>query len=197
MARSERAALGLSIHTGWAACVAASGTLRAPRIVARERIELLPDPDRFVFHRAAELTPAAAERAVALARRAAIARGTAALKRVLTDLRAGGCDPVACAIVAKDGAMPASLADIVGAHPRIHTAEGAFYRDVAGSAAEANGLPTRVVPPGQIDRLAVAAMRMEPSQVATLLAQAGRAAGRPWAKDQKLAALAAWTVLAG
>jgi hypothetical protein len=181
----SRCALGLSVHTGWAACVAASGSLRAPRIEAREEIEMLGDRDRFVFHRAAEMDLAAARRSVASAGTEATERATAAIARLVERVRAAGHAVVACAIVAQTPAMPAALEEIIAAHPRIHAAEGCFYRDVLRRAAEANRLTANVISPRSLDFAAHAA----------LLAEAGRAAGKPWAKDQKLAALAAWSLL--
>jgi hypothetical protein len=181
----DRCAIGLSVHTGWAACVAAGGSLRAPQIDAREEIAILGDADRFVFHRAAKLDLAAAKGSVARAREQALERAAAALGELVARLRAAGHGVVACAIVASGAPMRASLEEILAAHPRIHTAEGCFYRDVLLRAAEANRLPSRIVPPRSLDL----------DGKALLLADAGRAVGKPWAKDQKLAALAAWTVL--
>jgi hypothetical protein len=122
---------------------------------------------------------------VARAREQAVERATAAVAGVVEHLRAAGHEAVACAVVASVTPMPGSLEEIVSAHPRIHTAEGCFYRDVLLRAAEANRLPSRIVPPRSLDL----------DGKALLLADAGRAVGKPWAKDQKLAALAAWTVL--
>jgi hypothetical protein len=181
----DRCAIGLTVHTGWAACVAAGGSLRAPRIDAREEIEILGDADRFVFHRAASLDPGAAKSAVARAREQALERATASVARVVEHLRAAGHEAVCCAIVAGRAPMPPSVEEIVAAHPRIHAAEGCFYRDVLLRAAEANRLPSRIVPPRSLGL----------DGKAPLLADAGRAVGKPWARDQKLAALAAWTVL--
>jgi hypothetical protein len=178
----ERCAIGLSIHTGWAACVAAAGSLRAPRIEAREEIEMLGDADRFVFHRAAEMDLAGAQRSVARADAQATERATAAIARLIE--RLAGREIVGCAIVAKETPMLA-LEQIISAHPRIHAAEGRFYRDVLRRAVEANRLEARIVSPGALDLIGSA----------SVLADAGRAAGRPWGKDQKIAALAAWSLL--
>ena len=52
-------ALGISIHTGWAACVVAGGSLAKPEIFANEVIEILDDSERFCFHMAAEMQRAA------------------------------------------------------------------------------------------------------------------------------------------
>jgi hypothetical protein len=170
-------ALGLSVHTGWARCVLAGGSLRAPRLLAREPFEMLPDPERFVFHRAAEMGGPEAARFVASTRERAILAARTALSRL------AGAGVVGCAVVAKAGAMPEAIEDIVGAHPRIHTAEGFFYRDALLAAAAACGLAARVVAPREVDVKAPG------------LAEVGRAVGRPWDRDEKIASLAAWRVL--
>jgi hypothetical protein len=172
-----RLALGLSVHTGWAACVLASGGIRAPHIAARERMDLLDDPERFVFHRASEMKRADAERAITLAEKNARARAAAAIRRL-----AEGRDVGWCAIAAKAGPMP-DLDAILASHSRIHAAEGIFYRDVLVAAAKENGLATQVVPPTRLDPNAPA------------LVGVGRIVGRPWNRDWKVAALAAWHVL--
>lgn len=178
-------AIGLSVHTGWAACVAAGGSLRAPRIEARLEIEMLGDSERFVFHRAEELEVPEARLWVARLEEQATDRAIAAIARLVEDLRRADQDVVACAIVAKETPLPVSLEEILATHQRIHGAEGCFYRDVLRRAAEANRLRVRIVSPKALDVAAAAA----------LLADAGRAVGKPWARDQKFAALAAWSVL--
>jgi hypothetical protein len=183
----DRCAIGVSVHTGWAVCVAAAGSLRAPRIEAREEIEMLGDAERFVFHRAAEMDLSKAKQFVARVEVEATERATAAIARFLERARGARYEIAGCAIVANETPMVASLEEIVAAHPRIHTAEGRFHRDVLRRAAEANRLRVTIVPPKTLDLVGSA----------SLLALAGRAAGRPWGKDQKIAALAAWSVLAG
>ena len=174
-----RLALGLTVHTGWAACVLAGGSLRDPHLEAREHVELVAgDEARFVFHRASEMKRADAASFVARACREAIDRAAAVFRRLVE-----GRDVEACAIVAKPGAMP-ELDVVLASHPRIHTAEGIFYRDVLSDAAKAAGVRAHVVSPSELD----AKDRR--------LADVGRAVGKPWNQDWKLAALAAWRVLA-
>jgi hypothetical protein len=172
-----RLAIGVRVHTGWAACLLAGGSARAPSITARETVSLLGDPARFVFHRASEMTLADARRWVVRATREAEERAGEAMRR----LAAGG-DVVACAVVAKPGPLP-ELGVVLASHMRIHAAEGIFYRDVLLRAAEACGLSARLVPPATLDARD------------TRLAAAGRLVGKPWNSDAKLAALAAWSVL--
>jgi hypothetical protein len=196
MARG-RVAIGLSVHTGWAACVVAGGSLRAPRIEAREEIELLGDPDRFVFHDAAKLDRADAARSVAEATKRAAAKARAEVARVIAAAKEAGLDVVACAVVANAAPMPGPLDAVLAAHPKIHAAEGCLYRDALAHAAEEAGLATRIVPPKQLASRAAKGARATEEEVTHLLADAGKAAGRPWAKDQRDAALGAWIALAG
>ena len=165
---SVQHAIGISVHTGWGACVVVGGTLAKPEIVANEIIRILTGPERFCFHRAEEMTPEAAERWIAGTRAKAIANARAALTPLLTPSAA------MCAIVARSGTIP-SLPEILQSHPRMHTCEGYFYRDVL---CEACGIPTRVVAPASLD-----------------VAKVGKLAPPPWGKDQKLAALAAWSIM--
>ena len=166
-------ALGLSVHTGWAAAVLVG---RRPHVELREEIELLGDDLRFAFHMAAELPIGEAKRSVARARTLA----TTAARRELARL-IDGREVVACAVVANDAPMPGSLETILSAHPRIHTAEGCLYRDVLEDAARAAKLRTAVIAPRSLD----------PKSPAIT----GADFGRPWGKDQRLAALAAWQLL--
>jgi hypothetical protein len=163
-----RRAIGISIHTGWGACVVVGGTLQKPEIIANEVIEILEDSERFCLHRASDMEPAAAEEWVARVREKAVANA----KRALLSLIAQKVS--VCAIVAKEGATRA-LGEVLASHPRIHAAEGFFYRDVVRDAC---AIPIRIFPPSSLD----------PSKV-------GKLAAAPWGRDQKLAALAAWSAL--
>ena len=156
----------------------AGGSIERPRIELRERIDLLGDADRFVFHRAAEMRPAEAKAFVARAGRDARAAAVRAMQRVVEGRELAGC-----AIVAGTKPMP-SLEDVVASHPMMHTAEGLFYRDVLKAAAEAAGLGVRILSPKALD--------IKNAELAAV----GRAVGKPWNADVKLAALAAWAVLA-
>jgi hypothetical protein len=160
-------ALGISIHTGWGAGVLVAGTPAKPMVLANERIEILGDDERFCFHMAAEMKRPAAEKWLAQLRKKAVANARRAIAPFTARARA-------CALVAKPG-EPGPLDEVLAAHPRIHTAEGCFYRDVL---AEACPIPVTIVPPKTLD----------PARI-------GKIAPPPWGKDQRLAALAAWNVL--
>ena len=163
-----RHALGISVHTGWAACVVVGGSLQKPAIVARDIIEILGDAERFCFHMAAEMKRADAEEWIAQVRRKALVNAKRALAPLLTK------DVASCAIVAREGAA-GDLDKVLASHTRIHTAEGCFYRDVLRDACP---VPVNIVPPSTLD-----------------VSKVGKLAPAPWGRDQKLAALAAWTLM--
>jgi hypothetical protein len=163
-----QAALGVSIHTGWGACVVVAGSLRKPQVLANQIVRVLDDSKRFCFHMAAEMDRAEAREWLTAVRIEAVANARRALRPLVSDgVRVG-------AVVARNGEV-GDLDRVLAAHPRIHTAEGFFYRDVFCAAAP---IAWRVVPPAALDA-----------------ARVGKIAGPPWGRDQRLAALAAWMAL--
>jgi hypothetical protein len=164
---ARRRAIGISVHTGWGACVVVGGSLREPEIVANEVIEMLGDSERFCFHIASDMEHAA-EEWIARVREKAVANARRALLPLVAQ------QVSVCAIVAKDG-VAGDLGEVLQSHPRMHAAEGFFYRDVLRDACS---VPIRIISPSSLD----------PSKV-------GKLAARPWGRDQKLAALAAWSAM--
>jgi hypothetical protein len=161
-------AIGISVHTGWAACVVVGGSLAEPEIVERREIELLGDAERFCFHMAADMPRGEARRWIQRAKQKALTNATRALEPLITN------GVRRAAIVAKRGELGV-LEEVLASHPRIHSAEGFFYRDVL---CEACGVPANIVTPASLD-----------------ISKVGKLVAPPWGKDQKLAALAAWAVL--
>jgi hypothetical protein len=169
-------ALGFSVHTGWAAMVAVGGA-RKPRILLRERLALVAGV-RFVYHAAVEMDLGAAARAIDAAAKEAEESAFAAIARLRKEHSLDRC-----AVVAGPAIPPGDLAAIVRAHPMIHTAEGALFRDAILAAAARHRLAAELFPP-----------RTLPADAGEV-ADAGRGIGPPWGKDQRLAALAAWRML--
>jgi hypothetical protein len=166
--RARECAIGITVHTGWGACVVVAGSLREPEIVANRVIEVLEGAERFCYHRAAEMEDAPVQEWMRRVRAKALVQARKALAPLLTrDVRIG-------AIVAKDGDSP-NLQTALATHMRIHSAEGLFYRDILREACE---VPCHIVPPDSIDTARVTKLPV-----------------KPWGRDQKLAALAAWQVM--
>ncbi len=190
---ASAAAIGFSVHTGWAASVSVAGPLRAPRIVDRRRIQLSDSDDTVraeVYHRAARLSGAAAVTFVREAEDAAARRARTAVEslRDSQPLSAAG-------ILMSAGKLPPDLAAILRSHPFIHTAEGALYREALAAAALDCGLEVVRIPRRELPERFAAALGTDDAGGRELLTAMGRAVGPPWARDQKDAAMAALIAL--
>jgi hypothetical protein len=193
-------AFGLKAHSGWAVLVALGEAKGAPVLVERRRLELMaPDEGwaKHPYHAAHGLDPAEAEdvvaRAVRAARRLALREVKAAVERAAH----AGHREVAGAVL-MGTPMPAwSVDEIVAVHFRMHKAEGALFRDALAHAVEACGLRPVPLPEKALEARACEELAARPPALAAALAELGRAAGPPWGRDQKDAALAAWVALRG
>jgi hypothetical protein len=187
-------ALGCSVHTGWAVVVAVSGPAKAPSIVARHRVELAENQEaRFVYHRARELPLAEAETLVDRRSREALVKASAAFDAIAADL---GTSLASVGIIASNSALPSSLRAILESHASIHTAEGVLFRRAIEEAARRRKLAVLGVPSKQLHARAAAAIGVDADDLPEWLAERGRAAGRPWGRDQKDALLVACVALA-
>jgi hypothetical protein len=135
------------------------------------------------YHAAAGLPLAQAE---TLVRRAVDAVAEVTTRR-LTELvgEIGSVDAVG--VVVGDHPVPDSLAAILAAHTLMHAAEGQLYRDALLDAAADLGLR------GVGLRRRLAESRLV-GDLAEAVGALGRAAGPPWRKEHKLAAVAAISV---
>ncbi len=165
-----RAAIGFSVHTGWAAAVALGG----PRatLLARERL-VLADSDygRFVYHAARE-TPAFAAEMVKESRQVAVKRAARALRDLVAELAEHRV--IAIVVPPAKRALP-PLEKILASHSLVHSAEGELFRSALVTAAGRARLPVVESAPGQLPALEVTTP--------------------PWGKDQRTAAALAWAAL--
>lgn len=192
--------VGCSVGTGWAVlvAVAAEGSERSgvgpPQVVDRRRVELVPGPDRFAYHLAAEQPPDVAAKLVAEAH----ARAAAAAITAVDDL-ASAVPELSGAVVVGPSPAPGGLApvaDCVRTHTTIHTAEGALYRSVLWDAFGERGVAVSAVARGELAEEVALAVGHEPATIPTLIAELGNDLGPPWRREQKEAALAGWWGLA-
>ncbi len=87
----------------------------------------------------------------------------------------------AAILYASGRALP-DVAAILRSHALIHTAEGAFFREILAGACEQCGL-------------SVTKIRERDLPERQFPADSGRSLGPPWRRDHKLSALAAWLTL--
>jgi hypothetical protein len=197
MAATRPAAIGMRPHVGWAAVVALAGPPSGPEVVARRRIEMATAFDEgAVYHVGRELPLPRAEALLRSSEERFLRTAREALAALAEELRAAGCSAVASAVVSGEGRPLPPLEAILRSHPLVHAAEGEFYRQVLVRASEACRIPALLVPARGIPARAARALGVPEERLGARLAALGRAAGRPWARDQKESALAAWIALA-
>ncbi len=127
------AALGWRTHSGWAVMVAVEGTSAEPRVVARQRVQLVDEPlPRMPYHtiEGDDLSIAEGKALIAKVRRTAITAGTKAMKTAAREL---GVETVG--VVGKVRNVPDDLRRILVAHALLHAAEGALYEEALLDAA--------------------------------------------------------------
>ena len=188
------AALGFAVRTGRAVVVGVGGPTDAPEVLAKAQIAVATRfEEGAVFHVAQELPIEEARGFVSAAedRFGEQARAALAAFRETLDARV-----VAAAMAAPDAKRLPPLDAILKSHPLVHAAEGELYRRVFAEASAAIGLRPARVPPDALAGRVAESVGLAPARVAAHLAAMGKASGRPWAADQKRAALAAWLALA-
>jgi hypothetical protein len=190
----SRAALGITVKSGWAAAVLLTGSPKSPRVADSRRIEL-SDPaipeSRQPYHAGFGTARASGPE----------------LLRLLRSVRRFGKQSVTTLIrhhttsghhVSGVGIVVGSLIDperIANDHIRIHALEGQLFRRVVEGAAVGCHLPCSIWRERDLYVLAAKALRQPEQQLrATLAALKGAVAGS-WRAEQKAAAMAAWLVL--
>jgi hypothetical protein len=156
--------------------VVASGTRGSPRVLVRERVQLVDEPlPRMAYHaiEAYELSPREGKALIGKVRRAATTAATKATKQA-----AKAFDIETVAVVGKVRNVPDDLERILAVHSLLHAAEGALYEEVVLDGAARAGLPAVLVEERSIE-------------ISAALDAAGKKLGPPWQKDHKLAASAA------
>jgi hypothetical protein len=196
VASQAAAAVGFRVHTGWASLIAVAGAALCPTVVDRRRLEMIagndPEAPPYVYHAAAKLPLAAAERFVREHTQAARESARAAVADAVTALREHGYEViVAGVIVGNRPFLAPPLASIVKAHSLIHAAEGELFRQAIVEATEACRLSVTCIPAQQLYARSAADLKLSSEALLELLATVGRAAGKPWAHDQKESLLAA------
>jgi hypothetical protein len=163
--------------------VVVGGTATAPAVLDRRRLALCGDAlPRQPFHAVAE---AGAPRRVIDAVADEAASAASAALADLTSAAAGTVPGVVIAgvgVLARPRDLPDDLDRVLASHALLHAAEGALYERALLQAAERAGLAAHVVDPRNVPTAEIGAL--------------GRTIGPPWQKDHKLAAMAAFTVLA-
>jgi hypothetical protein len=191
----SRAALGFTVKSGWAAAVLLTGSPKSPRVADSRRIELsdpaIPEA-RQPYHAGFGTARASGPELLRLLR--SVRRfGKESVTELIRHYKTSGQQLAGVGIVVGSLIDPERIAND---HIRIHALEGQLFRRVVEGAAAGSALPCSVWRERDLYSLAAAPLRQPEQQLrATLAALKGAVAGS-WRAEQKVAALAAWLVLA-
>ena len=183
------------MHSGWGALVVISGSSASPELVERRRITII-DPavigTKQPYHFAESLSLPEAENHLRKCADASEDLALKAIRQTQRILHENGYDVVATAmLLASPRALP-PLANILRAHPLIHSAEGEFFRKAVQQACQRSGLPCTGFRESELDQQAKSEFGRNTQRK---IEELGRLAGPPWTQDYKRAALAAWILL--
>ena len=187
---------GLKAHSGWAALVVLGTQKDDLVVVDRRRIELVEDQwARQPYHAAEGLKSEVArdlvKRGINAAHKIAVREIRAALKRE-TDRK----NEVKACVVLVGSPMPDwSVDEILAVHFRMHKAEGVLFRDALVRAAKECKIKAIEIPEKELLSHAEQVLKTPANQLSAQISALGKAAGPPWGKDQKEAALAALIAL--
>ena len=193
-----KVALGFHAHSGWASLVVVGRRGSEIVIASRRRVELVDDVcDKQPYHAAEHLAPQEARDAVARSIANAQAIAIREFRAAIAHEQARNNAVAACAVLV-GSPMPAWTVDeILAVHFRMHTAEGVLFRDVLIRASRHCGIPSVEIPAKTLLSHAAKVLATPAARLKTQVAALGKAAGPPWGKDQKDAALAALVALRG
>ena len=189
-------AVGVRVKSGWAVAVVLGGPPGAPQLLDSLVLDL-SDPavpsTRQPYHAAvgvAQTNTARLRRLIGLIDRCA--------RRSVGDLvrtcRAQGRRIRGIGIVVGSDIDPQKIAN---PHIRAHASEGRLFRTVVEKAAKRHALRTVTTVERELLPLAAVALGRSEGTLKRALTELGDQAAGPWRAEQKMAALAAWLVLAG
>jgi hypothetical protein len=191
----KTAAIGFRAKTGKAIAIALAGDRKAPEFIGRWNV-LLHDPEVPAtgqpHHEVMELPWPEAQRAVRPLERSIEKITTAVLKELTGELKEQRCKLFCVAAV---GSPDRNLEKIGNLHIRAHAAEGILFRRVIETAAENRQLNCQSFSDRDILQKAAEGLDLPEEKVTDTLAALGKTAGRPWRRDERIAAVAAWLAL--
>ena len=192
--KSENAALGCRVKSGWAAIVLLAGSVDSPRLCDSRVIDLsdrrLPET-RQPYHAAMgklETNTRKINRRVRVVRQ--IARRSIAA--VLAGYRQEGHKITRAALVVGSQIDPAS---ITNPHIRAHAFEGQLFRSALEAGLHTQGVQTEVLIERDVYTHAIRQLKRSSDSLLQTIKNLGRCTTGPWRAEQKVGALAAWMAL--
>jgi hypothetical protein len=194
-----RAALGISVHSGWGALVAIAIEAGDFQLIDRWRLEII-EADmagaKQPYHFVEEFELRAAEQHLKACAATSERLASAAMRDIVEKLNGVKYEAKAGVILLSSGRALPPLPQILASHALIHTAEGVFFRQIFREAFERSGVRVSGIPSRELESRAQAAFGRKAASIQKRIADFGKTIGPPWTSDHKQAALAAAIVLA-
>ena len=193
------AALGLRVHSGWAAVVAVTGDLNSPAVLHRARLKFA-DPklagSKQPYHAAEKLDLKQAEKLLQRCSESSSLLAKKTLGDVVDDVERRGAKVSVGGVLLSSGRPLGTLAATLASHALIHTAEGEFFRTAVIDACKHHRLQVIAVKERELLDRFHQELHLPQAALDQHLAAVGKAIGPPWREDQKLAMLVGWLALA-
>lgn len=194
--RSEKlheATVGFRVRSGWASAVLLVGPAKRPSVVHHSSINL-SDPNRPETKQPYHARQGTIEQnAAKLKKRVGIVKSETlrSVGRLLKEYRDNGYDVRGAGLVVGSLIDPKSLGNL---HIRAHALEGRVFRTALEGALRRKGIPSRIIVERNAYQEASSMLRVSENKLKERLRTFSDQP--PWRGDEKLAALAAWVVLA-
>jgi hypothetical protein len=189
------ATVGFTVKSGWASVVLMAGPAAAPRVVTSCRVELsdpaIPEsrqPYHAGFGTARSAGPALSKLVAGVKR-----FGRKSVSDLIRQYQAGEHEVSGAGMVVGSLIDPKSIAND---HIRIHALEGQLFRGVVQDAASRSHVPCSVWRERDLYASAAVVLKRPEPALRDELKAIGTGVAGAWRAEQKMAALAAWLVLA-
>jgi hypothetical protein len=195
MRHSKQAAIGLRVHSGWAAVVAVCVEKGSPVVLVKQRVHLV---DTFTYefrqpyHTAEKMLLAQAREFISRMQAEARRLAYRAIRELESRTLEQGVKLTRCGLVLASGRPLPALEKILASHALIHTADGELFREALLHASARCGLRDFTIKEKELLERAAEAFRCKPNVLMRRVTQLGRPLGAPWSQDEKVATLVAW-----
>jgi hypothetical protein len=196
----KNAAVGFRVHSGWSAVVVVSLELSLPKVLRRERLQLVETYSfkfRQPYHTADKMRGQNAVAFIAGVRSEAEGMANRFLRGIQRELKMEGYALDRGGLILASGRALPELEKILASHALIHTADGELFREAIRAACKRCALNVTAVKEKELMNEGATMFSIRPPDLLRQITEMGKPFGPPWSQDEKLATLAAWLALRG
>jgi hypothetical protein len=191
----KSAAVGVRVHSGWAAVVAVSLERGVPLVFARKRVHLVNTftyTFRQPYHTAEKMPLAEARKFIAQVDKEAKQLAVRAIREMQAELERLEIKLTHGSLLLASGRPLPKLENILASHALIHTADGELFREAILHAFARGGLRADCIKEKELLERASKVLRAQPGVLLRRVTELGKPFRSPWSQDEKFATLAAW-----